>query len=319
MGRIAHERPQSGCGTMLVFYNASFTAVQQFFMQSRKSQPSGHIRGTTSPAPGVWFQGACQYDAESRVQVSLRIEITPREELAMRHASRIVRFLPGVGLVVLFALAAGYPIFSTLAQVAPAPKATEATGGAAAGRSTQLEARHPLDPLEPDEIRAAVDTIRKEKQLAASVRFVTVTLNEPAKALVLHPRPDAVVPREAFMVLLDNATGLGYEAVVNLGNRSVVRFEALPPGVQPSIMLDEFVECEEAARKSPAFQAAMKKRGIDDLSLVMVDAWSAGHYGNEPAEDRGQAAGPLTELGSVRRRWIMATPARSRGSSPSST
>ena len=198
----------------------------------------------------------------------------------MRHGYRTVRYLPGVSLAVLFALAGGYPIFSTLAQVAPAPKTTEATGSARAGRSAQVEARHPLDPLEPDEIRAAVDTVRKEKKLAAGVRFVSVTLKEPAKALVLHPRPNAVVPREAFMVLLDNAEGLGYEAVVNLATRSVVRFEALPPGVQPSIMLDEFLECEEAARKSPAFLAAMKKRGIEDLSLVMVDAWSAGHYGN---------------------------------------
>ena len=53
-------------------------------------------------------------------------------------------------------------------------------------------------------------------------------------------------------------------------------------------MLDEFVECEEAVRRSPVFREAMKKRGIEDVSLVMVDAWSAGHYGNEPAEDRGK-------------------------------
>ena len=58
--------------------------------------------------------------------------------------------------------------------------------------------------------------------------------------------------------------------------------------MQPSIMLDEFSECEEAARKCPAFREAMKKRGIEDMSLVMVDAWSAGHYGDEPAEDKGK-------------------------------
>ena len=82
--------------------------------------------------------------------------------------------------------------------------------------------------------------------------------------------------------------GRGYEAVVDLGSGSVLRYEALPDGVQPPIMLDEFVECEEAVKRSPAFREAMKKRGIDDVSLIMVDAWSAGHYGNEPAEDRGK-------------------------------
>ena len=140
--------------------------------------------------------------------------------------------------------------------------------------------------MSPDEIRLAVATVRKERQLPASCRFVTVSLNEPIKALVLHPSADKPLAREAFLVLLDHTTGKGYEAVVNLSTRSVSRFEGLAEGVQPSIMLDEFGECEEAARKCPEFQAAMKKRGITDMSLVMIDAWSAGHYGNEPAADK---------------------------------
>ncbi len=159
------------------------------------------------------------------------------------------------------------------------------TGTAA---SPENEARHPLDPLEPDEIRLAVATVRELKKLPASFRFVTVSLNEPAKALVLYPRTTEPASREAFMVLLDSASGTGYEAVVNLKARSLMRFEALAHGVQPSIMLDEFAECEEAAKRCPAFREALKKRGIEDMSLVMVDAWSAGHYGNEPAEDLGK-------------------------------
>lgn len=148
--------------------------------------------------------------------------------------------------------------------------------------------RHPLDPLDPEEIQQAVATVRKERSLPASVRFVTVTLKEPAKDAVLGLKPGQAVPREAFLILLDNATGRGYEAVVNLSSRAVTRYEALPQGVQPPIMLEEFADCEEAIKRSPAFLAAIKKRGVDDVRLVMVDAWSAGHYGNEPAEDRGK-------------------------------
>jgi primary-amine oxidase len=178
---------------------------------------------------------------------------------------------------------------------APAPSRSSANSsekpvraGSGPGASSETEARHPLDPLDPDEIRLAVATVRKERQLPASYRFVTVALNEPAKALVLHPRTDQPVAREALLILLDNATGTGYEAVVNLSTRSLARFDPLARDVQPSIMLDEFSECEEAARKCPEFQAAMKKRGIKDMNLVMIDAWSAGHYGNEPAEDQGK-------------------------------
>ena len=48
-------------------------------------------------------------------------------------------------------------------------------------------------------------------------------------------------------------------------------------------MLDEFGECEAAVRRSPLFQAALKKRGVTDADLVMVDPWSAGMYGTELA------------------------------------
>ena len=75
---------------------------------------------------------------------------------------------------------------------------------------------------------------------------------------------------------------------MNLSSKTVPRYEALPKGIQPPIMMDEFGECEEAAKASPAFRDALKKRGVEDMSLVMIDAWSAGHYGNEPAEDRGK-------------------------------
>jgi primary-amine oxidase len=187
-----------------------------------------------------------------------------------------------------FTLAPGRSGAQAPPQVPPAPGSAEKTARAQPDSSPNSEVRHPLDPLEPDEISRAVEIVRSQKKLAKSFRVVTVALNEPAKGAILHPQPGTIIPREAFLVLLDNATGRGYEAVVNIARQSVTRFEALPPGTQPSITLDEFLECEEAARKCPAFQEALKKRGITDLSLVMVDAWSAGSYGNEPPEDQGK-------------------------------
>jgi primary-amine oxidase len=147
---------------------------------------------------------------------------------------------------------------------------------------------HPLDPLGPDEIKRAVAIVKSARPVPETTRFVTVTLREPPKSSVMEPGRNGGVAREAFLVLLDTATGRGHEAVVDLRAQRLTRYDPLPEGVQPSITLDEFVECEEAARRSPEFRAALKKRGIDDLSLVMIDAWSAGHYGNEPAEDRGK-------------------------------
>jgi primary-amine oxidase len=147
----------------------------------------------------------------------------------------------------------------------------------------QTVPNHPLEPLTLAEIVHAVDVVRKER-LTASFRFVTVTLNEPSKDLVRDHQPGQIVSREAFLILLDNATGQGYEAVVDLIAGKVAAFTALPEGIQPPIMLDEFVECEEAVKRSPEFLVALKKRGIDDVSLVMVDPWSAGVYGDEGAD-----------------------------------
>src|SRR5262249_52699586 len=111
---------------------------------------------------------------------------------------------------------------------------------------------------------------------------------EPPKSVVMGHQPGQPFVRQGFLVLLDNATGIGYETVVDLKTRAVARFEALAKGIQPAIMADEFGEREEAVKKSPDFQAALKKRGIKDVNLVMVEPWSAGNYGTEVAEDKGK-------------------------------
>ncbi|HYT91739.1 MAG TPA: primary-amine oxidase [Gemmataceae bacterium] len=150
------------------------------------------------------------------------------------------------------------------------------------------KAAHPLDPLSAAEMAEAVAILKKARKLGASYRFVSCTLEEPAKSVVFRHQPGKDAPRRAFLVLLDNASSLGHEAVVDLAARSVVRFEPLAKGIQPGIMLDEFGECEEMVKKSPLFKAALKKRGLSDTSLVMVEPWSAGNYGTEPAEEKGR-------------------------------
>ncbi len=143
---------------------------------------------------------------------------------------------------------------------------------------TTVTVDHPLTPLTPEEISAAVAIIRQAKSLESSFRFATVTLNEPAKATVLGFQPGDEIEREAFVILLDNATAKTYEAVVSLGNSTLKSWQHIP-GVQPPIMLDEFVECEAAVKASQEFRDAIAKRGITDPDLVMVDPWSAGYYG----------------------------------------
>ena len=48
----------------------------------------------------------------------------------------------------------------------------------------------------------------------------------------------------------------------------------------------EFMEFDYAVKADPRFIAACKRRGIDDLSLVTVDPWSAGNFGIEEEQGR---------------------------------
>lgn len=141
---------------------------------------------------------------------------------------------------------------------------------------------HPLEPLGGDEIAAAVQILRDSGRISPKSRFVLATLQEPPKADVLAWTPGTALPREAAVQVLDNADGRAYEATVSLTDSAVTRWEYVP-GIQPSLMIDEFFECEEAVKADPQFAAALAKRGVTDMSLVMVDPWSAGWYGDESA------------------------------------
>src|SRR2546421_12691888 len=104
---------------------------------------------------------------------------------------------------------------------------------------------HPLEPLTVDEVTKAVEIVRRERNLSESVRFVSVTLNEPSPEVVRAFQPGDAVTREAFLVLLDKTGNAGatYEAVVSITEGRVISWSHIKD-VQPSIMLEEFFACE---------------------------------------------------------------------------
>jgi primary-amine oxidase len=141
---------------------------------------------------------------------------------------------------------------------------------------------HLLEPLTPEEITTAVALLKSERPLSGLMRFVSLTLHEPTKGEAQAFQAGDPVVRRAFVVLLDKSEGGSntYEVAVNITEGRVESWQAVP-GVQPSVMLEEFFACEQAVKAHPAFQAALAKRGITNLDLVRVDAWSAGNYGCE--------------------------------------
>src|SRR5260370_15845706 len=122
---------------------------------------------------------------------------------------------------------------------------------------SSLCVRHPLEPLTPEEIAAAVAIVRAGQARAEHMRFVMVKLHEPPPEVALSYKPGDSVPREVFLSLLDKMDGKGaaYEAIVNLTEGEVSSWKRIE-GVQPSSILAVFVAWDDAVSADPDFQAS---------------------------------------------------------------
>jgi primary-amine oxidase len=144
---------------------------------------------------------------------------------------------------------------------------------------------HPLEPLSEREVAEAVFLLKTSSMFTATTRIISIMLREPPKSAV-HRWPDGeVIDRNADAVLFDNKRNTALAVALDLDAGKIVQVQEAPPGSQPTMSIDEQVECEQAVLASPRFKEALKKHyGVADTSLVMVDIWSAGNYGSE--EDR---------------------------------
>jgi primary-amine oxidase len=160
-------------------------------------------------------------------------------------------------------------------------------------------AAHPLEPLTADEVAAATEVLRAGKGLAETARFVFVALHEPPKAAVIAWSPgDEPLPREAHVVLYERSERTTYEAVVSLTDQAVLSWTAVE-GVQPPIMAEEFDSCEAIVQADPHWQEAMRRRGVEDFSLAMIDPWASSWTGPEDDPSARRIARPLTWLRSA--------------------
>ncbi|HEY0812278.1 MAG TPA: primary-amine oxidase [Pseudonocardia sp.] len=156
---------------------------------------------------------------------------------------------------------------------------------------------HPLEPLSAEEVSTAAALLRELKNLGPSARFVFVTLREPPKSVVMNWTGEAV-DRTAHIVLYERAEKTTYEAVVSLTDRALVAWTPLA-GIQPPIMAEEFMTCEEIVQNDPRWQEAMRRRGVEDFSLAMIDPWASSWTGPEDSPSVRRIVRPLTWLRSA--------------------
>lgn len=138
---------------------------------------------------------------------------------------------------------------------------------------------HPLDPLTSNEIHRTAEIVRQTGGLSPEVWFETIALHEPLKAGVR----DGSARREAFVCCYDPASGQTWDGVADLAGGSLKMWRHAK-GMQARIVIDEFLKGAAIAKADPRFVAACAKRGITDMSKVLVESWAAGNFGVKAEE-----------------------------------
>jgi primary-amine oxidase len=145
----------------------------------------------------------------------------------------------------------------------------------ATSAAAQPPVAHPLDPLTAREITAVVTILKAHPEVPAGALFPSITLHEPSKEVVRTFKAGAPIERQAFALVFDRPGNRTIEAVVDLHRRTVTSFRHIA-GAQPAITFEELDNVPALVRADPAWQAAMRRRGITNFADVHVDPWAPG-------------------------------------------
>jgi primary-amine oxidase len=154
---------------------------------------------------------------------------------------------------------------------------------------------HPLDPLTAEEIARTAALVRERHFAAVAAtgddgwRFASIELIEPPKPELARRLPGDSSPRLARATVWQRDGGPVYECTVDLGAGRLAEVRERP-GVQPNFTNDEAHGCGTVVLSNPEVIAALGRRGIDDLELVLVDVWAYGYEALPPAY-RGRRVG----------------------------
>lgn len=144
---------------------------------------------------------------------------------------------------------------------------------------------HPLARLTPEEIQQNRDIVLAGGFDEAATAFTLVNLIEPPKSAVLA---GAATGRRVGNVLMDRGTGEVTEVVTDLTAGEIVSRRTIDVHTegQPPLIDEDHARVEQVLLHDPGWGAAMRRRGVEDLSLVRIDALSAGCFGFADEEGR---------------------------------
>ncbi|HET9229541.1 MAG TPA: tyramine oxidase, partial [Thermoanaerobaculia bacterium] len=155
-----------------------------------------------------------------------------------------------------------------------------------AGTAAAQPASHPLDPLSPEEIRAASSALHARPDFPKSAAFAIVALNDPPKQEILKYRGGSSFIRQVFTIIYDREKNKTFEALVNVKDPKKPKVDSWKEiaGVQPMVLEEDGDIIDEVLREHEGWIAAVKARGLEPDD-VAIDYWAVGTV---PEQYRGR-------------------------------
>jgi primary-amine oxidase len=133
-----------------------------------------------------------------------------------------------------------------------------------------------------EEMRRAAAIVQGDARFEPDMVFVHLRLHEPDKATLAAfelGRPmDQQVDRAVEALLVPKGRLEAIDVVVSVTSGEI-RSWTVHEGMRSALLFGESLNAILAVREHPDWQAALRRRGIEDFDLVQIDPWPAGSFG----------------------------------------
>lgn len=164
-----------------------------------------------------------------------------------------------------------------------------------------MDYRHPLDPLDSNEMKLVKQVLLKEKKIQhdSSHYFSMVYLREPEKANVQDWQAGDPIAREAFVALYEYDSNTLTEAIVDLNGEKLLSYEVVPDK-QPVGSFRKDSIATNILNQDARWLAALEKRGIHPDSIRASGNYAA-DMGIAPMGHREKIVSPYYKNKKYRR------------------
>ena len=151
---------------------------------------------------------------------------------------------------------------------------------------------HPLNMLSASEISDAVSILKQSNKAHENTSFSYISLEEPEKKLL---KENTNLDRIVKIVGVSKESR-GFEASISLSKKEVLKEEEISNNAGPTYTLAEIFKAIELTMENEDYQKALKKRGIEDLSLIQIDPWPGGGFVNKNIKNGNRALRAISFL-----------------------